>query len=239
MGPLLGGLFTEKVTVCILESFVILVAMGLLDFCSFQPFLSGPNHLLSPPETRHWLFQIETSKSRLSGNVYKFDIDHIYSCSCFLWRIFLCMEFAIGDNITSSRGYRIISFYYYRVEVCGATDHSPSSFEAEIPCIAHWHLISGGDLLLWECLLSTYLFPSPSRSTRWSSFELGVITSVTPPPNRHSHVRRHRRRKVRLLPYLANLDWAIIILYYGLDMASISSEQEYKLLSIERHPTHI
>jgi hypothetical protein len=66
LGPLLGGLFTQKVTVLyplILSD--VVVAMGILGYRSSELFFSGSDIFPVTVETRRRLLQIEIEKSRL------------------------------------------------------------------------------------------------------------------------------------------------------------------------------
>jgi hypothetical protein len=46
LGPFLGGVFTEKVTVYFFHYFLTAVAMGVLDYGPRELFLPGPDILL-------------------------------------------------------------------------------------------------------------------------------------------------------------------------------------------------
>jgi hypothetical protein len=71
IGPLLGGVFTQTVTVFTPTRLILtIVAVGILGYCSREWPLVDSNYLLPPIEARHRILQIEIKESRFPGIIH-------------------------------------------------------------------------------------------------------------------------------------------------------------------------
>ena len=104
IGPLLGGVFTQSVTVSASACLVLtIVAMGVLGYCSRERSLVDSNHLLPPLETRYRILQIEIKESRFPGSVHESTRHDIHSRPYFQWRFFIRLVISIGHSIACPR----------------------------------------------------------------------------------------------------------------------------------------